>query len=171
MRILILFISLLLAGEAMATTTPFPFDKDNYTKPSDAELRKRLTPMQYQITQQDRTERPYHNEYWNNTQPGIYVDVVSGEPLFSSVEMFDSRTGWPAFSTPLVPENIVMKKARSWLFSAPEARSKYADSHLGHVLKGGPLGTYHCINSAALTFIPVAELEKKGYGEYKKLFK
>jgi peptide methionine sulfoxide reductase msrA/msrB len=144
----------------------------NYKKPSDAEIRKKLTPLQYQVTQEEGTERPFANEYWNNKREGIYVDVVSGEPLFISSDKFDSGTGWPSFTKPLVEENVVEKKDETHGMVRVEVRSKLGDSHLGHVFPDGPApaGLRYCINSAALRFIPREDLEKEGYGEYVKLF-
>lgn len=143
-----------------------------FVKPSKDELKKMLTLLQFEVTQEEGTERAFHNEYWDNKREGIYVDMVSGEPLFSSRDKYDSGTGWPSFTRPLEPDNIVEKEDRRLFMKRTEVRSKLGDSHLGHVFPDGPApeGLRYCMNSAALRFIPVEDLEKAGYGKYKKLF-
>jgi peptide-methionine (R)-S-oxide reductase len=144
-----------------------------YTKPTDEELRQKLTPMQYEVTQNEGTEPPFQNEFWDSHEEGLYVDVVSGEPLFSSKEKFDSHCGWASFYKPLEPENFVEKEDRKFGMRRVEVRSKHADSHLGHVFDDGPRelgGLRYCMNSASMRFIPVDKLEEEGYGEYLPLF-
>ena len=144
----------------------------DFKKPSDAELKKELTPLQYQVTQHEATERPFQNEFWNNHEAGIYVDVVSGEPLFSSLDKYESGTGWPSFTKPLEPANVKTKTDRSLLMERTEVRSKHADSHLGHLFDDGPqpTGLRYCMNSASMRFIPVGKLAEEGYGQYLTLF-
>ncbi len=148
----------------MASTT-------SYTK--DAAAVERLTPNQYKVTQENATEPAFRNEFWDNHEDGIYVDVVSGEPLFSSTDKFESGSGWPSFTKPIEKQHVAEKRDRSWGMVRTEVRSVFGDSHLGHLFDDGPRdqgGMRYCINSAALRFVPVAELESQGYGEYRTLF-
>jgi methionine-R-sulfoxide reductase len=157
---------------AVASTPAVAWDAGNFRKPPAQQLQRSLTPEQFRVTQRDGTEPPFRNAYWDNKKPGLYVDVVSGEPLFSSLDKYDSGTGWPSFTRPLEPRNIVEKPDRRLFGVRTEIRSSHADSHLGHVFDDGPAptGKRYCMNSAALRFVPAENLEREGYGKYRALF-
>ena len=162
-----------LAQAKPTVATPPSTPRRTFAKPPDAELKKKLTPLQYAVTQHAATETPFRNVYWDNHEPGIYVDIVSGEPLFSSLDKYDSGTGWPSFTRPLDPANIRTKTDRMLGFARTEVRSAHADSHLGHLFDDGPAPAHlrYCMNSASMRFIPVAQLEAEGYGQYVELFR
>ena len=167
-----LFITLFVAAVAIIAAEKGGTLK-SFTKPADPELKKKLTPIQYEVTQHEGTEPPFRNEYWDNKEPGLYVDVVSGEPLFTSASKFDSHTGWPSFTAPAEPGNVVRRRDFKMLFPRTEVRSAHGGSHLGPLFHDGPReagGLRYCINSAALRFVPVGDLEREGYGAYRKLF-
>ena len=159
--------------DASVKAAPVSSAHSTFVKPPDSELRKKLTPLQYAVTQHADTETPFNNEYWDNHEAGIYVDVVSGEPLFSSLDKYDSGTGWPSFTRPLVPANVTTNSDHLLGYTRTEVRSTGANSHLGHLFDDGPkpTGLRYCMNSAAMRFIPVSRLQAEGYGQYLPRFK
>lgn len=158
--------------ESQQTTTHSTKNQQSFTKPGTAQLKRQLTPLQFRVTQNDGTERPFKNTYWDNKKEGIYVDIVSGEALFSSKDKFKSGTGWPSFTRPIDESALIQKEDGALFFKRIEVRSQLADSHLGHLFNDGPqpTGLRYCINSASLRFIPSARLEAEGYGQYAALF-
>jgi methionine-R-sulfoxide reductase len=166
------FENALSSAKKIATAPPAKMNTSDKNSVSRDELRKKLTPMQYRVTRQNGTEPPFQNEYWNNHRAGIYVDVVSGEPLFSSLDKFDSGTGWPSFTKPLSGDHVVEKSDRMLWMTRTEVRSRRSDAHLGHVFDDGPqpTGMRYCMNSASLRFVPVEKLQQEGYGQYSSLF-
>ncbi len=165
-------LSLLALILVLFQSSAFAWDQKNFKMPTKEELKKKLTPLQYAVTREEGTERPFNNEYHDYKETGIYVDRISGEPLFSSLDKYDSGTGWPSFTKPLDAQNITLKTDSKLFASRTEVRSRLSDSHLGHVFDDGPkpLGKRFCMNSASLKFIRYQDLDKEGYGEFKKLF-
>ncbi len=161
-----------LAMNAETDGTPWSQRADNFVHPGEDQLKKTLTPLQYDVTQRDGTERPFNNRYWDNKRDGIYVDIVSGEPLFSSADKYRSGTGWPSFTRPIISDAVTLHEDRKLFYTRTELRSRLADSHLGHVFEDGPAptGLRYCINSASMRFIPKEALEKEGYAEFANLF-